>query len=162
MAYYRKKPVIIEAEHLVWDNWDAICRLVNPGKLTDGKPEATYLDENWQPTTDSSLQRLGLLIPTLEGVMIAREGDWIIKGVKGELYACKMDIFELTYEEEPIREKGVAMIIAQATIEPEDIGLPTGEIVKGHRIVGFQHIFADPLITDKPLVLVVYLMEEST
>lgn len=37
-------------------------------------------------------------IPTLEGTMIARKGDWIIKGIKGELYPCKSDIFEATYE----------------------------------------------------------------
>lgn len=39
-----------------------------------------------------------LLIPTLEGVMEASEGDYIIKGVKGEFYPCKPDIFEATYE----------------------------------------------------------------
>lgn len=39
-----------------------------------------------------------LLIHTLEGVMRADKGDWIIKGVNGELYPCKPDIFEKTYE----------------------------------------------------------------
>jgi hypothetical protein len=38
-------------------------------------------------------------IHTLEGNMIASVGDWIIKGVKGEFYPCKPDIFESTYEE---------------------------------------------------------------
>ena len=37
-------------------------------------------------------------IHTLEGVMRVRDGDWIIKGLKGEYYACKPDIFEMTYE----------------------------------------------------------------
>ena len=37
-------------------------------------------------------------IETLEGVMKADKGDWIIKGVKGELYPCKPDVFEITYE----------------------------------------------------------------
>ena len=41
-----------------------------------------------------------LIIPTLEGEMRAEIGDWIIRGVKGELYPCKPDIFELTYEDE--------------------------------------------------------------
>jgi hypothetical protein len=41
---------------------------------------------------------LGLLILTTEGVLFARPGDWIIKGVKGEFYPCKPDIFEQTYE----------------------------------------------------------------
>lgn len=39
-----------------------------------------------------------MFIPTLEGEMIASVGDWIIKGVKGEFYPCKPDIFEATYE----------------------------------------------------------------
>lgn len=37
-------------------------------------------------------------IKTLEGVMRANKGDWIIKGIKGELYPCKYDVFEMTYE----------------------------------------------------------------
>ena len=37
-------------------------------------------------------------IETLEGVMKANKGDWIIRGVKGELYPCKPDVFEMTYE----------------------------------------------------------------
>ena len=37
-------------------------------------------------------------IETLEGTMKADKGDWIIKGVKGELYPCKPDVFEMTYE----------------------------------------------------------------
>ena len=42
-------------------------------------------------------------IPTLEGVLVANPGDWIIKGIAGEVYPCKPDIFEATYErvEEP-------------------------------------------------------------
>lgn len=40
----------------------------------------------------------GINIPTLEGITYAQVGDFIIKGVKGEFYACKPDIFELTYE----------------------------------------------------------------
>ena len=43
--------------------------------------------------TDEELE-----IETLEGVMKANKGDWIIKGVKGELYPCKPDVFEMTYE----------------------------------------------------------------
>lgn len=39
-----------------------------------------------------------MLVPTLEGVMVARPGDWIIQGVKGEFYPCKPDIFAATYD----------------------------------------------------------------
>ncbi len=55
----------------------------------------------WSDSTislDDSGAPDGLLIPTLEGVMHASEGDWVIRGVQGEHYACKPDIFELTYE----------------------------------------------------------------
>lgn len=43
-------------------------------------------------------ERIGLVIPTLEGDMLAVENDYIIKGVNGEFYPCKPDIFEKTYE----------------------------------------------------------------
>jgi len=46
--------------------------------------------------------RYNLLIPTLEGTLYAKEGDWIIRGVKGEIYPCKDDIFRATYE--PVEE----------------------------------------------------------
>jgi hypothetical protein len=39
-----------------------------------------------------------MIIHTLEGEMLARVGDWLIEGIEGELYPCKPDIFELTYE----------------------------------------------------------------
>ena len=39
-----------------------------------------------------------VFIETLEGTMKANKGDWIIKGVKGELYPCKPDVFEMTYK----------------------------------------------------------------
>ena len=44
-------------------------------------------------------------IKTLEGAMKANKGDWIIKGIKGELYPCKPDIFEATYEEFAPKQK---------------------------------------------------------
>ena len=85
---FRKKPTVIEAIQLRWDTWDEVCEFVGVGKLTDGKPEGVMGVNN----------SINLSIPTLEGLMIASEGDWIIRGVKGELYPCKPDIFELTYE----------------------------------------------------------------
>lgn len=102
MPFYRKKPVVIEAVELTWPNWSEVCNFANVGKLEDGQPQGTWLDENGQPTEEPQVHRdnktLGLLIPTLEGVMIATEGDFIIRGVQGELYPCKPDIFEQTYE----------------------------------------------------------------
>ena len=84
---YRKKPVVIEAVQLRWDTWSEMCDFIGVGKLKDGKPEGKQNGE-----------AIGLLIPTLEGLMEAKENDWIIKGVKGEIYACKPDIFKQTYE----------------------------------------------------------------
>lgn len=87
MAKYRKKPVVIEALQLRWDTWDEMCDFIGVGKLEDGKPEGCQ-----------DGVRIGLNIPTLEGLMHADENDFIIKGVQGEFYPCKPDIFEATYE----------------------------------------------------------------
>jgi hypothetical protein len=77
---FRKKPVVIEAVR-----WDG----------SNGAYEAVKaLDENGAV----SFEHGGLHITTLEGTMHADIRDWIIKGVKGELYPCKPDIFEATYE----------------------------------------------------------------
>ena len=86
---YRKKPVVIEAVQLRWDTWSEMCDFAGVGKLVDGKPERKQDGE-----------KIRLNIPTLEGVLHASENDYVIKGVKGELYACKPDIFEQTYEKE--------------------------------------------------------------
>lgn len=85
MGFYTKKPVTIEAwqsfddagEHTtIWPRWimDALASgvIYADGKVTK--------------------------IKTLEGDHIVSNGDWIIKGVKGELYPCKPDIFEMTYD----------------------------------------------------------------
>ena len=100
MAKFRKKPVVIEAVQLRWDTWNDVCEFAGVGKLADGKPEGCYTDKHGRhlPFGGGPFDCIGLLIPTLEGVMTATQNDWIIKGVKGELYACKPDIFELTYE----------------------------------------------------------------
>lgn len=83
MPKYRKKPVIIEA--IQWD----------------GKSQKKLLeflgDTRLQQTCTISMDKT-LEIHTLEGIMKANVNDWIIKGVKGELYPCKPDIFEVTYE----------------------------------------------------------------
>ena len=84
---YRKKPVVVEAIQLRWDTWNEMCDHAGVGKLADGKPEGEISGEH-----------ICLSIPTLEGLMTAGENDWIIKGVKGELYPVKADIFEETYE----------------------------------------------------------------
>ena len=82
---YRKKPVEIEAIQLKKSNTNVIISWANEwlqhiDKVYDGR------------------QLVALSIPTLEGDMKANFGDWIIRGVDGEFYPCKSDIFEKTYE----------------------------------------------------------------
>ena len=84
MKKYRKLPVVIEAVRLTDENKDRVFN-----ELTCNS--AAGRDDNDNPI---------LIIQTLEGNMTARLGDWIIKGVKGEFYPCKNDVFLATYEEE--------------------------------------------------------------
>ena len=72
-------------------------RVLEGGRMTETKKFRRYrkipvVIEAYQ--TDEELE-----IETSEGVMKANKGDWIIKGVKGELYPCKPDVFKMTYEE---------------------------------------------------------------
>lgn len=84
MARYRKKPVVIEAVR--WMNVKIICP---PG-----------------PDWFAEVEDIGIInlagdtlwIKTLEGEMQARPGDWVIRGIKGEIYPCKDEIFQMTYE----------------------------------------------------------------
>ena len=99
MALYRKLPIVIEAVQLRWDTWSEICDFADVGKLSDGKCEGCYVDDEGNGTFEPCGDQIAMWIPTLEGVMLAKAGDFIIKGVQGELYACKPDIFRKTYEE---------------------------------------------------------------
>ena len=87
---FRKKPVVIEAVQLRWDTWSEMCEHACVGKLKDGRPEGR--------SDPNDADNMFLDIPTLEGLMTANKNDWVIKGVNGELYPCKPDIFEKTYE----------------------------------------------------------------
>lgn len=82
---YKKKPVVVEAIQFTRQSYDEVrrftdneaCRLVVPRCI--GGKAVCYIE-------------------TLEGVMVATEGDYIIKGVRGEFYPCKPDIFKATYD----------------------------------------------------------------
>lgn len=91
---YRKKPVEIEAVQLTWANWGEVCDFV---QLPWG-PEGLHGCFSDKGVESDSGEKIGLIIPTLEGNMLANENDYIIKGVHGEFYPCKPDIFEETYE----------------------------------------------------------------
>jgi hypothetical protein len=88
MPYFRKKPVVIEAVQFTGP--DSYLEILDWMK-TSGNAHALLAGE-----TASSTPRM--LVHTLEGTMAADPGDWIIRGVKGEFYPCKPDIFEATYE----------------------------------------------------------------
>ena len=91
---FRKKPVVIEAVQLTWANWGEICNFVPKPWFKEG----CYIGPDGKETKDTN-GLLGLKIQTLESQeFIAVQNDWIIKGVKGEFYACKPDIFDATYE----------------------------------------------------------------
>ena len=78
MQRFRKKPVVIEAIQWTGDNFDEI--------------------DDWSDREAVRLVAGDLHIFTLEGAMRADPGDWIIRGVVGEYYPCKPEIFECTYE----------------------------------------------------------------
>lgn len=98
MAKFRKKAVVIEAVQLRWDTWSEMCDFAGVGPDHEHQPHGVFVDDDGNITDDGATGHMGLLIPTLEGNMLAREGDWIIRGVAGELYPCRPDIFEATYE----------------------------------------------------------------
>lgn len=88
---YRKKPVVIDA--IQWDGTKSGKNRITdafPGINTVGQTGSLYKDEmsHWR-------------IQTLEGSHYVTKGDFVIKGVKGEFYPCKPDIFALTYEAVP-------------------------------------------------------------
>lgn len=80
---FKKKPVVIEAI-----KWLGTAKSFN--EIIETFPEM-----KWEP---GDMGSYSFIIKTLEGEHIAAKGDWIIKGVKGEFYPCKPDVFELTYE----------------------------------------------------------------
>ena len=82
---FRKKPVEIEAIQFTRLNWEEIQQFTNNTAHT--------------LTIERRINgKCTCVIPTLEGEHIANENDYIIRGVKGEFYPCKPDVFELTYE----------------------------------------------------------------
>lgn len=88
MAKYRKKPVVIDA----WETSELLrCARETWSEL----PETIMAIYE---TGGVVFETNAISIKTLEGTMRADKGDWVIKGVKGEFYPCKPDIFAATYE----------------------------------------------------------------
>lgn len=90
---YRKRPVTVEARQYVdgpgGGNRKELAQWCGGDWTARHRPTET-------PGVDTAV--LVITIPTLEGTMEADPGDWIIRGVQGEFYPCKPDIFEATYE----------------------------------------------------------------
>jgi hypothetical protein len=83
---FRKKPVEIEALKFTRSNWEELKAFTNE------TAHSLKIERRINGVATC-------IIPTLEGQHIATEGDFIIKGVKGEFYPCKPDIFKSTYDE---------------------------------------------------------------
>ena len=82
MGKFRKKPVVIEAMQFTEETKDQVFNFVTCNK----KPETMNNGES------------RMWVQTLEGDMLVSIGDWVIKGIQGEFYPCKPDIFDATYE----------------------------------------------------------------
>ena len=94
MSLYRKKPIVIEAFHILDLDIDEYEDDDIPEWFIDAvRTGIAYFEPPRTPGEDSRLY-----IRTIEGIHEAKSGDYIIQGVQGELYPCKQDIFEATYE----------------------------------------------------------------
>jgi hypothetical protein len=91
MAKFRKKPIVIEA--ITFDELVEYGK-TNGANVVNGMPWS--FEYNGHPVTHENDDCY--LIPTLEGTMRFERGDMLITGIKGEIYPCKLDIFEKTYE----------------------------------------------------------------
>jgi hypothetical protein len=91
MAKFRKKPVVIEAIQFVTRS-DEADSMAARARVTEWLAGMAAPSDGWIFTLN------WIDIPTLEGVMRASHGDWIIRGVKDEFYPVKPDIFSATYE----------------------------------------------------------------
>ena len=93
---YRKLPVVIETE-LLEENQTSLRKVLDfIGQEVDTTSDMAK--QRWDEYFNMCLGSGGLVIHTLEGYVLASWGDYVIKGVKGEFYPCKPDVFKMTYE----------------------------------------------------------------
>jgi len=97
MPKFRKKPVVIEAEQLTDRSIMKVYEFIHGPMM----PFTTSIvREKWMDYEDL-IRKEGMRLKTMESdneTQVASMGDWVIKGVEGEFYPCKPDIFEKTYE----------------------------------------------------------------
>lgn len=105
MAFFRKKPVMIEAVKFegvsYGDNGGYSIQFDTVADLPKWLRDALINDDIFAHEADPDF----IFIKTLEGLMESKPGDWIIRGVRGEIYACKPDIFAMTYD--PVDERDI-------------------------------------------------------
>lgn len=107
MTKYKKKPIIIEAFQMTkdrrlnqteWPDWLIEAHdSFDQALWTDGQYMANVMFPQKQAESDGTDK---FIIHTLKGLHIVNWNDWIIRDIAGELYPCKPDIFEMTYEKE--------------------------------------------------------------
>lgn len=114
---FRKKPVVIEAFQLTETNRREILQWAKSyaplGTLIGAVPKSGHPHQ--------------MLVHTLEGTMTANVGDYIIRGVQGEFYPCKPDIFEQTYEDAELPVQPIQAIVSKQQLMDQPIGI----IVRG-------------------------------
>ena len=82
MSKFRNEAVVVEAIQ-----WDGLAETAN-----------SFLGENYAFDWEYAPQSSAVVIPTVKGKMRVQIGDWIIRGVKGDFYSCKPEVFEANYE----------------------------------------------------------------
>lgn len=98
------KPVPVHAMQLRWDTWKEMTVFCNIVKTGDGNIVGCYIGEDGRPTKAGTTSgEIGMLIPVPNGVMVARQNDWIVKSEDGNIIALKQKEFERLYE---LKESG--------------------------------------------------------
>ena len=136
---YMKKRVVIEAIQLKATNFDRICDFM--GCTPTQIPNPMFDIDEFGDSRDTYI---GIIINTLEGEMRANIGDMIIKGVHGEFYPCKPDIFAETYEkinDTNKNQKPPKTIILQLPITIKPTKTEPGYVIKD--AAGIEHFFYD-------------------
>ena len=92
---YKKKPIVIEAVQLQLNNILEVERFIENKEIIVGS--SNMCQDKFEDYKNLVVKE-GRKIKTLEGEVVASVGDYIIKGIQGEVYPCKPDIFKATYE----------------------------------------------------------------
>lgn len=156
MPKFRKKPVEIDAVQITASDYNPQLQWE---RRWDGLPfRLSYRDVSWLddavwsgvlvPHTRNGTDYAQWDIKTLEGVMTAGPGDWIIRGVKGELYPCKPDIFAAAYEpaDAPAIPEKRPMNQLAAMIETVGLAYTRGHDARDYGIPAANHAHLQDMI----------------